>query len=470
MEDYHYKAILNNIFHCLHNTPLKSLAQLAQEKILINICMEMNKKSFLFIYDCIMNNTKDNLKDIIIKIISDLESVVSGKNIKNKLRINIIKILSSEQTELKHLSQLLIVYGLLLAEKKLIYIQTVKTCFNYNLRKNIYLIVNYYMKPEITILNLSEEDEEEEESNNSEDLDISQDENNLNKNSLDPKIIKRKKELLEVKKMEKEIEAKASDLTLKFGGINSKIKENNRLIEKNINKIQKLKLSKSNVNTLEIKALKTPNNNNNNKKKISMNIIKEKEKAIETLENKISNIQNEYQDYKTKKEKEIKDMKNKVSSLLNKLNILEKKKILLKDYNELKEKSNKYDDLIIKYKKLKKIVDEKWDLTEQQYLDIIAKKDEDILRLKEALILSERQSMMNGNYTMRMNNNFGNSMFMDNESVEDNSINYTEFGFQMNSNYFKNKHNNAINSNNNLLLSPNTSEINLKDIKDIKEE
>ena len=117
MEDYHYKSILNNIFRCLHNTPLKSLAQLAQEKILINICMEMNKKSFLFIYDCIMNNTKDNLKDIIIKIISDLESVVSGKNIKNKLRINIIKILSSEQTELKHLSQLLIVYGLLLAEK-----------------------------------------------------------------------------------------------------------------------------------------------------------------------------------------------------------------------------------------------------------------------------------------------------------------------------------------------------------------
>ena len=150
--------------------------------------------------------------------------MVSGKNIKNKLRINIIKILSSEQTELKHLSQLLIVYGLLLAEKKLIYIQTVKTCFNYNLRKNIYLIVNYYMKPEITILNLSEEDEEEEESNNSEDLDISQDENNLNKNSLDPKIIKRKKELLEVKKMEREIEAKASDLTLKFGVINSKIK------------------------------------------------------------------------------------------------------------------------------------------------------------------------------------------------------------------------------------------------------
>ena len=431
--------------------------------------MEMNKKSFLFIYDCIMNNTKDNLKDIIIKIISDLEAVVSEQNNKNKLEINIKKIISLEEAELKHLSQLLIVYGLLLAEKKLIYLQTVKTCFNYTLRKNIYLIVNYYIKPEITTLKLSEEDEEEEELENSEDSDIIQEDKSKIKKSLDPKIIKRKTEILEVKKMEKEIEAKASDLTLKFGGINSKIKENNKIIEKNINKIQKLKLKKSKVNALEIKALKNTKHNND-KKKISMNLIKEKEKAIETLENKISNIQNEYQDYKTKKEKEINDMKNKVSSLLNKLNILEKKKILFKDYNELKEKSDKYDDLIVKYKKLKKIVDEKWDLTEQQYLDIIAKKDEDILRLKEALILSERQSMINGNYTMKTNNNLGNSMFMDNESVEDNSVNFTEFGFQMNSNYFKNKNNNINNSNNNLLLSANTSEINLKDIKDIKDD
>ena len=220
MEDYHYKAILNNIFRCLHNSPLKSLNQLAQEKILINICMEMNKKSFLFIYDCIMNNTKDNLKDIISKIISDLESVVSEQNIKNKCEINVKKIIVLEETELKHLSQLLIVYGILLAEKKLIYIQTVKTCFNYTLRKNIYLIVNYYMKPEITILKLDEEDEDDEESENSEDLDINKEEQNIQIKTSDPKKIKLKKEHLEVKKMEKEIEAKASDLTLKFGGIN----------------------------------------------------------------------------------------------------------------------------------------------------------------------------------------------------------------------------------------------------------
>ena len=480
MEDYHYKAILNNIFRCLHSTPLKSLNQLAQEKILINICMEMNNRSFLFIYDCIKNNTKDNLKDIIMKIISDLESVVSEQDIKNKCDINIKKIIVLEQKELIHLSQLLIVYGLLLAEKKLIYIQTVKTCFNYTLRKNIYLIVNYYIKPEIKTLNLSEEDDEDEEELEEEDFDDinmieTNKEENITKNKLDPKYIKKKKEIMEIKMMGKEIEAKANDLTYKKGGINAKIKQKNALIENNINKLQKLKLTKAKENTFEIKALKKPEDKN--KKKISMNLIKEKEKAIETLERKISNIQNEYQNYKTKKEKEIKDMKNRVSLLLDKVNILEKKKVLLKDYNELKEKSNKYDDLIVKYKRLKKIVDEKWDLTEQQYLDIIAKKDEDILRLKEALILSERQSMMNGNLTMKMNNNFGNSLFNDYDSVGENSINLTEYGYGgfgngMNNNYnsfFKNK-NNAMNSNNNLLMSPNMSDINLKDVNNLKDD
>ena len=479
MEDYHYKAILNNIFRCLHSSPLKSLNQLAQEKILINICMEMNNRSFLFIYDCIKNNTKDNLKDIIMKIISDLESVVSEQNIKNKCDINIKKIIILDQVELKHLSQLLIVYGLLLAEKKLIYIQTVKTCFNYTLRKNIYLIVNYYMKPDITSLNLSEEDDEEEEEIEEDELDDNnininqkEKEENIIKKKLDPKYIKKKKEILEIKMLEKEIEAKANDLTYKSGGINAKIKQKNALIENNINKLQKLKLIKSKQNTIEIKALKK--HEDKNKKKISMNLIKEKEKAIETLENKISNIQNEYQNYKAKKEKEINDMKNRVSILLDKVNILEKKKVLLKDYNELKEKSNKYDDLIVKYKKLKKIVDEKWDLTEQQYLDIIAKKDEDILRLKEALILSERQSMMNGNYTMKMNNNFGNSLFIDNESVGDNSINFTEYGYgngvNNNSNYFFKNKNNGMNLNNNLLLSPNMSGINFKEANNFKDD
>ena len=162
-----------------------------------------------------------------------------------------------------------------------------------------------------------------------------------------------------------------------------------------------------------------------------MNLITEKEKAIEKLENKINNIKEEYDKYKQNKEKEINDMKNKVAILLDKVNILEKKKVLLKDYNQLKAKSDKYDDLNLKYQKLKKIVDEKWDLSEQQYLDIIATKDDEILRLKEALILSERQSMINGNNTMKYNNCFGytNSIFNNNgnESFVDNLPNLTNY-------------------------------------------
>ena len=284
------------------------------------------------------------------------------------------------------------------------------------------------------------------------------------KKTSDPKIKIKQEKIIEVRKLEKEIEKKANDLTQKKGGINAKIKSSNDFMEQNIQKLSLL--SKSKVNTFEIKGKK--DNKNNHRRKISMNLIKEKEKAIERLENKINSIQNEYQNYKQKKEREINDMKNKVSVLLDKVNILEKKKILLKDYNELKEKSSKYDDLIVKYQRLKKIVDEKWDLTEQQYLDIIAKKDEDILRLKEALILSERQSLMNGNNTMKTNNylNLGNSLFNSgNDSLGDSLLNFTEIGIGTGVNN-NNKRININNNNNNLLLSTNLSDINLKDIKD----
>ena len=460
MEDYHYKAILNNLFRYLHSKPLKSLKELSQEKILINICIEMNKPSFLFIYDCIKNNTKDNLNDIITKIISDLESVVPEKDIKLKCKIDHKKIISSDPKELIHLSQLLIVYGLLLAEKKLIYIQTVKTCFNHTLRKNIYLIVNYYMKSEIKELKLSEEDEENDEE--LDEMDSNDEEEFTRRKTSDPKIKLKQEKIIEVRKLEKEIEQKANDLTKKIGGINAKIKSSNDFLEQNIQK-----LSKSKVNALEIIG-DDKNKKNASRKKISMSLIKEKEKAIERLENKINSIQNEYQNYKQKKEKEINDMKNKVSILLDKVNILEKKKILFKDYNELKEKSSKYDDLIVKYQRLKKIVDEKWDLNEQQYLEIIAKKDEDILRLKEALILSERQSVINSNYTMKTNNylNLGNSLFNNgNDSLGDSLLNFTEIGMGTGNN--NNKRNNLNNNNNfnNLLLSTN-----LSDIKDLKDE
>jgi len=69
---------------------------------------------------------------------------------------------------------------------------------------------------------------------------------------------------------------------------------------------------------------------------------------------------------------------------------------------------------------------------------------------------------MNGNYTMKLNNNFGNSLLTDNDLLGDNILNYTEFGLG-------NSKNNIINLNNNLILSANTSEINFKDIKDEEE-
>jgi hypothetical protein len=316
------------------------------------------------------------------------------------------------------------------------------------------------MKSEIKELKLSEDDEENDEE--LDEMDSNDEEEFTKRKTSDPKIKLKQEKIIEVRKLEKEIEQKANDLTKKIGGINAKIKSSNDFLEQNIQK-----LSKSKVNALEIIG-DDKNKKNASRKKISMNLIKEKEKAIERLENKINSIQNEYQNYKQKKEKEINDMKNKVSILLDKVNILEKKKILFKDYNELKEKSSKYDDLIVKYQRLKKIVDEKWDLNEQQYLEIIAKKDEDILRLKEALILSERQSLINGNYTLKTNNylNLGNSLFNNgNDSLGDSLLNFTEIGMGTGNN--NNKRNNLNNNNNfnNLLLSTN-----LSDIKDLKDE
>ena len=212
MEDYFYKAILNNIFRNLHNNPLKALDDLVNEEILINICMEMNKPSFIFIFDCIKNHTKDNLNDIINKIISDLGSIIIEQDIKIKCSIDIKKLISKNKNELIHLSQLLIVYGILLSDKKNIYINTVKTCFNHTLRKNIYLIVNYYMKPEIKQLVLAEENDEDDDEEFDE-MDSNDEEEFAKKISSDPKIKLKQKEIIEMKNLEKEIENKVIDLT-----------------------------------------------------------------------------------------------------------------------------------------------------------------------------------------------------------------------------------------------------------------
>ena len=72
---------------------------------------------------------------------------------------------------------------------------------------------------------------------------------------------------------------------------------------------------------------------------------------------------------------------------------------------------------------------------------------------------------MNGNYTMKTNNylNLGNSLFNNgNDSLGDSLLNFTEIGIGTGTN----NNNKRININNNNILSPNISDINIKDIKD----
>ena len=69
---------------------------------------------------------------------------------------------------------------------------------------------------------------------------------------------------------------------------------------------------------------------------------------------------------------------------------------------------------------------------------------------------------MNGNYTMKTNNylNLGNSLFNNgNDSLGDSLLNFTEIGIGTGAN----NNNKRINNN---ILSPNISDINIKDIKD----
>ena len=73
------------------------------------------------------------------------------------------------------------------------------------------------MEKEIEELILNEEDEEEhEESEELDNLNSNQDEEIINKNKSSPKYLKKKKSIMEVKQMEKEIEAKANAVTQKI--------------------------------------------------------------------------------------------------------------------------------------------------------------------------------------------------------------------------------------------------------------
>ena len=116
---------------------------------------------------------------------------------------------------------------------------------------------------------------------------------------------------------------------------------------------------------------------------------------INKLKNEYSIIKSNFEQCQIKKEKEIETLTERIKFLNEKVKILEKRKKKFKEYNQLKEKCKKYDELLDKYNKIKNCTMKKWNLTEQEYLQIILKKDDDIENLKDALLKKEEKNEEN---------------------------------------------------------------------------
>ena len=149
MDDYHYKAILNNLFSNLYKNPLKDLTELSNPLYLSSILNEINPVSFAFIYDYIKinnNNNYDDLNEMINKMINELKIYINNDNddFNKKFNININNIIDFEIDELIKLSQIIIVYSIIVGKKNNIYIEIIKNNFNKIIRKNIYKIIYYY--------------------------------------------------------------------------------------------------------------------------------------------------------------------------------------------------------------------------------------------------------------------------------------------------------------------------------------
>ena len=175
MEDYHYLAILNNLFRCFHPSPLKDLTDIIKPQNLVKCCNEMNPKLFAFIKDYVLidinknnknnnnNNNQNNIKetisnltDIINTLINELKSKIDSTDIEKKSKININELINLDEKEIIHLAEILFVYGIVLSQNKFIYIETVKTCFNKIIRKNIWRTIRYYLEKNMTVNNLEE--------------------------------------------------------------------------------------------------------------------------------------------------------------------------------------------------------------------------------------------------------------------------------------------------------------------------
>ena len=354
MEEIHYRLIINFLFKCFNKKQLKSLSELTEPIKLINICYEMNDKSFVFIRDYIINNLhndkKRDLKDIIDKLILDLKTKLYQSNIEEKAKISIDNLLLNDLETLYKLVQILIVYALLVSHQKFYYNQIVQNCFDITFRKNIYKIISYYGNSEENKLILETKKQE-----------MNYEEENLEEKNLREKIV--------------EIPINES-LTSSYINVSLMSQSFDNVVEIIEQKLGSFTLNgkKNNLNS----SLNSSNDFQNN-------IEMEKDVKIKDLNFECQKLKKEYENYNQSKDNEINNLNNRINSLLEKIHVLEKKNVLLKDYNEIKEKAKKYDELYEKYEKVKNFTMNKWNLTEPEYIEIIQKKDLDIQKLKDTL-------------------------------------------------------------------------------------
>ena len=354
MEEIHYRLIINFLFKCFNKKQLKSLSELTEPIKLINICYEMNDKSFVFIRDYIINNLhndkKRDLKDIIDKLILDLKTKLYQSNIEEKAKISIDNLLLNDLETLYKLVQILIVYALLVSHQKFYYNQIVQNCFDITFRKNIYKIISYYGNSDENKLILETKKQE-----------MNYEEENLEEKNLREKIV--------------EIPINES-LTSSYVNVSLMSQSFDNVVEIIEQKLGSFTLNgkKNNLNS----SLNSSNDFQNN-------IEMEKDVKIKDLNFECQKLKKEYENYNQSKDNEINNLNNRINSLLEKIHVLEKKNVLLKDYNEIKEKAKKYDELYEKYEKVKNFTMNKWNLTEPEYIEIIQKKDLDIQKLKDTL-------------------------------------------------------------------------------------
>ena len=370
MEEEHYRLIINFLFKSFKQKKIKSLSEITEPIKLIKICYELNENSFVFIRDYIINNlhndTKRDLNDIIQKLILDLKTKLYQSNIEEKAKISIDKLILNDQESLFKLVHILIVYALMVSHQKNYYHQTVQQGFDRTFRKNIYKIVTYYVSQQENILNLETEKG-----------DINDEEENLEENNLREKL-----ENIPVNE----------SLTSSFINISMMSQSFDNVME----------MIEQKLGSFTIQGNNNLNNSLNNSINYQINNSydeseKENDDTIKQLNNDCKKMKKEYELYNQSKDNEINNLNNTIDLLLQKIHILEKKKVLFKDYNEMKEKAKKYDELYEKYEKIKNFSMNKWNLTEPEYIAIIEKKDLDIQKLKDILSTHDSSIMSNTN-------------------------------------------------------------------------